>query len=172
MKIVGISFLIVGVILFVALGVIAVVQSYHFDRNCGDYLKLAGDAPTIVRANDFLKKAISYLEETGKTSGDSAVIFKKKPSNDIEIWYQQLVAAEKTTEEILAKGDKAPQLEKDNALMKIRETVLDQGQDVNVTHPAWISIYPDQVNFFGALVASAVFIILGSIFFVWAEMRY
>ena len=167
MKSVGITLLVVGGISLIALGVISVVWDYHFDRDCGDYLKLAGDAPTVSRANDFLKKAISYLEETGKTSGDSGVIFKKKPSNDIKIWYQQLVAAKETTEEILAKGDKASQLEKDNALMKIRETVLDQGEkETEVTRPDYIALFPYQAIILLSVAAAIVLLGLGAILLV------
>jgi hypothetical protein len=171
MKFVGVVLTVLGVILFVGFCVFAIVQAYHFDRDCGDYLKLAGDAPTITRANDFLKKAIVYLGETGKTSGDSAFIFKRRPSNDVAVWYQQLVAAEKTTEDILAKGDNAPQLEKDNALMKIRETVLDQGEGVIVTHPTNISLYPGQGSFYRGLIASIVLIVAGCIVWFIGELR-
>jgi hypothetical protein len=164
-KFIGAVLTVLGVILLIGLCVFAIVRAYHFDRNCGDYLKLAGDAPTITRANDFLKKAIAYLKETGKTSGDSAFIFKHKPTNDIAIWYQQLIAAENTTEEILVKGDAATQLEKDNALMKIRETILDQGEGVSVTHPTNISFYPRQGAFYRWLILSIVLAVAG--FIVW-----
>jgi hypothetical protein len=133
------------VILFVFLSVYCIYQGYVFKLNCGGYLKLAADAPTIERAGDFLSRALGYIEKTGKTSGNSAVIFKT-PENDVGLWYGQLLAAKMTTDKILERGSSATQLEKDNALMKIRETLLDQGEKGTViTRPAHISIVPYQV---------------------------
>lgn len=133
----------VAVLLF--LGTFIVVRGYLFDRDCGDYLKLAADAPTVERADGFLSKAIAYLDRTGRTAGNSAIIFKT-PENDVGIWYGQLKAAHETTITILAKKPDATQLERDNALMKIRETLLDQGETGTVvTAPAHISIVPYQV---------------------------
>jgi hypothetical protein len=155
MRIAGIILVVVGVLCLIFLLGASLYQDYRFNRDCGDYLKLAADAPTVERADEFLGKAIAFIEKTGRTSGNSAIIFKK-PTDDMGTWYGQLKGSKETTEKILAKGDAATQLERDNALMKIRETVLDQGKDgESVTTPSWISLVPHQASY-----------ILGCLFFI------
>ncbi len=109
---------------------------------------MAGDAPTIERADDFLGKAIVHIEQKGLTNGNSAYMFST-PKNDLSIWYNQLKEAKKTTEDIIMRAgndhSSAMQLEKSNALMKIREVVLDNSSSgTSVTLPANISWYPNQ----------------------------
>lgn len=121
---------------------------YDFSRNCEDYLKLAGDAPTLERADEFLGKAVGFVEQKGLTGGNSAYIFRT-PKNDVGIWYGQLKAAKETTGTLLKKIGENPtsvtQLERDNALMKIREVVLDDSQGgVSVTAPEHIMWFPNQ----------------------------
>ena len=140
------AWILCGLLVVALLGLIGylVWNDYVFGRDCAGYLKLAGDAPTIERANEFLGKAVSYLARTGKTEGSSAIIFRT-PKADVGIWYGQIVAAKKNLAQLLEKGEAASQLEKDNSLMKIRETVLDQGEaGTKVTSPPNISIYPRQ----------------------------
>jgi hypothetical protein len=141
---------ILGIISLVLVSVVSIQFWYSFKTNCGDYLKLAGDAPTVERANEFLDKAISYLERENKTSGNSALIFHT-PANDVGVWYGQLKAAKQIVEQVLNYQPKASedpnllQVNKSNALMKVRETVLDQGENgVSVTKPAHITWYPNQ----------------------------
>ena len=133
------------VALFIFLALFGIVRGYFFSRDCGSYLKLAADAPTVERASGFMETAIAYLVATGRTQGNSAVIFKT-PKNDVGIWYQQTRAALETTRAIIQKGAGASQLERDNALMKIRETLLDMGESgTQLTLPSHISIVPYQV---------------------------
>jgi hypothetical protein len=136
---------VLSVCLLIFLVGFGVIRGYLFNYECGGYLKLAADAPTVERANGFLVRAVSYLDKTGRTHGNSAVIFKT-PGNDVGIWYAQIMESLKTTEEIIKKGSGASQLERDNALMKIRETLLDVGESgTELTHPAHIAIVPYQV---------------------------
>lgn len=147
MKALGVIFSTIAIVLLLFLSVYCIYAAYVFDRDCESYLKLAGDAPTVEKADAFLGKAIAHLERAGKTSGNSAVIFKT-PTNDVGIWFGQLSGAKQTTEAIIAKAEAVTQLERDNALMKIREVVLDdKGGETGtaVTLPAHISIVPHQV---------------------------
>jgi len=147
MKGFGFVFLGIWILLFACLGVYGVVQAYLFDLRCGDYLKLAADASSVKMADDFLAKSIDYLNRTGKISGNSAIIFKK-PKHDVGIWYRQILAAKSLTEQMVAKGDKATALENSNVLMKVRETLLDNGEHgQHLTLPVYISLVPNQLAY-------------------------
>ncbi len=111
-------------------------------------MKLAGDAPSIQRADEFLGKALDYMEKENLTQGNSALIFPT-PTSNVGIWYQQIKGAKETTENILAREKESPvavsQLERDNALMKIREVLLDNSSNGTVvTAPNLISWFPMQ----------------------------
>lgn len=139
--------LLISLIGLLVLGIIAIFAEVGFNSDCGDYLKLAGDAPSIKKADEFLASALGYIEREKLTSGNTGVIFRGYPTNDCAVWYEQIQGAKATTDSILTKIAEDPesvtQLEKDNALMKIREVVLDQGNDgTSVTHPEWISLHP------------------------------
>jgi len=127
----------VSLVGMIVLGTVSCLSVYQFNRGCADYLKLAGDASTVEAANGFLGQALSYMEATGKTSGNSSLIFKK-PSSDVGIWYKQTKDAKGVLEGIIAKGDEATGIEKSNALIKVRETVLDE---TSVTYPPHIALY-------------------------------
>lgn len=130
-----------GIISLIIFCITIFLWGYWFDRDCGNYLKLAGDAPNIERTESFLRSALAYIDSHHLTEGNTAWIFKT-PENDLSIWHGQIVGAWETASSLILKAGKATQLEKDNALMKIRETVLDEGQAVQITHPANISWYP------------------------------
>lgn len=139
-------FLGIAVVLTLFVALVATINWYGFKNGCSAYLKLAGDAPNIEKADEFLGKALEYIEENELTRGNSAILFKT-PDADLRIWYEQLLGAKRTTEDVLESLRKDPasidQLTRDNALMKLREVVLDEGSDgTEVTLPANISWYP------------------------------
>ncbi len=166
MKTLGFIFTTIGTILLIGLIIISIVCWYGNKVGCKDYLKLAGDAPTVQKANEFLEKALGYMERRGLTNGNSAFLFRT-PSSDVGIWYNQVKGAQQTLVSILAKGEAVSQLEKDNALMKIREVVLDQGErGTKVTMPVHIMLFPLQSLFFVMLILGGVILIIGVIV-VW-----
>ena len=63
-------------------------------------------------------------------------------------------------EELRMVPEGATQLEKSNILMKLRETLIDQGQIVHVTVPRGISVFPHNTAYFlwalGSLFAGVV----------------
>jgi hypothetical protein len=135
-----------GAILLVLVIIFSVVWWYDLKVGCTDYLKLAGDAPTITKADEFLGKALEYMDRKNLKQGNSAVLFQT-PSSDIGIWYEQIRGAKRTLQRILLKDnqDSISQLERDNALMKVREVVLDSGSDgTEVTTPSKLAWYPQQ----------------------------
>jgi hypothetical protein len=133
------------------------IRWYDFKTGCGDYLKLAGDAPTVERAHGFLTTAIAYVDDRGLTNGNSA-FFLHTPKNDLRVWSGQLRGGCDTLAGILEREAAVPgsvsQLEQDNALMKLREVLLDQGSSgTKLTLPDNITVYPDQIAFlFGVLL--------------------
>jgi hypothetical protein len=170
MKVLGIVLTTIGAILLAVLLVNSIMRWYDTKVGCGDYLKLAGDAPTVQKAYDFLEIALDYMEKRGLTNGNSAVLFRT-PSSDIGIWYNQVKGAKETLTSILAKGEMATQLEKDNALMKVREVVLDQGeQGTKVTMPANITLFPMQVLFWVMFILGGVILIIGVIVILRADL--
>lgn len=150
--------------LFLIVGICHIVMEYNFDNTVGDYLKLAGDAPSVERANEFLTNAIDGIERRGITKGNSAYIFKT-PDADVGIWYSQITGAKETLTSILnrvkADSSSVTQLERDNALMKIREVLLDQSQSgTTVTLPPHIAIYPQHWTMFIFYVIFAILAIV------------
>lgn len=143
----------------------AIIRSIEFKTYCKDYLKLSGDAPTVEKAKEYLDKAIEYLDKNDLRSGNSGVIIKT-PDKDVGIWYQQITGARDTARKMLSGNH--TQLEKDNALMKIREVVIDSGEDVEVTYPDNIVNYPNQVSFFWSVLLSTLgFCVFG----IWLLFR-
>ena len=103
----------------------SIVKGVRFDANCGNYLELAGDANSIELAEKHLSKAITYLEENKMTSGDTRVVIYY-PKNDVGLWYENLKTAQLQLQEMIRQGN-ASDLEKSNMLMKLRETLLNEG---------------------------------------------
>lgn len=175
MKIFSWILAVVGTVSVILVSILSVVFWYNFTNNCEDYLKLSGDAPTVERADKFLGQAISYIEKKSLTTGNSAYIFST-PQNDLSIWYDQLKGAKETTHDLLEKAKNDPtsvtQLERDNALMKIREVVLDNSSSgTSVTLPTNITWFPFQ---WGMLIWwwASILIATGGWFLVFKSSDY
>ena len=148
--------------IFVAWGLTRIVLSINFDRFCSGYLKRAADANTVELAKTNLAMALSYAEDKGLSSGYTSIIYRT-PDEDVGFWYNNLEAALIELDKI---GADATQLEKTNVLMKLRETLLDQGKEkISVTFPEGISVFPSNNGFavwgfIGLLIAIAGALIL------------
>jgi len=108
------------------------------------------------------------------TSGNSAFIFHT-PRNDVGIWYEQINGAKETASRLLEKIKEDPesvsQLEKDNALMKIREVVLDLGESgTKITTPKNISWFPNQWLMLILWIVSPILLVWGLI--KWSRGNY
>ncbi|MEK7631304.1 MAG: hypothetical protein AAB445_00350 [Patescibacteria group bacterium] len=142
---------IICLLVFTITSISGLVWDYQFDRDCGDYLKLAGDAPTVERAHNFLEKAVDYIEAHGLTQGNTGMVFHRT-TDDLGIWYGNILGAKATLDTLILEAKQNPQsvsqLTRDNALMKIREVVLDHtGNGQSVTGPDWVSMHPHQSTF-------------------------
>jgi hypothetical protein len=115
----------------------SIVKDVQFSANCGEYLKLAADANDVDMAEKHLTTAIDYLEANDLTSGHTK-IFVYRPSNDIGLWYENLKVAQTQLQEM--QKTEYTELEQSNMLMKLRETILDDGG--SLTKPIGIALVP------------------------------
>lgn len=145
---------------------VVIVKSISMKQNCTGYLKRAADANTVETAKEQLEKSISYLEANGVTTGYTSVLWIT-PDEDIEFWFKNLKASQNE----LSKVDSTTSsLEKSNLLMKLRETLIDNGEKGdNLTVPKGLSRYPNN-TLFGILMWIGGFIIVG--LFVWAGVEF
>lgn len=152
MKAVLISIAIIIMIIPVVVYGIAIFNAIQMDANCISYFSMAADANSVDLAEKHLTTGIEYLEKHNLTSGHTNFIIYK-PTNDIGFWYDNLKSAQAQLQQLKAKED-LTELEESNALMKLRETLLDEG---SVTHPSMISFYPNHI---GWIIAMALIWIL------------
>lgn len=116
-----------------------IVMDIVFDRNVEGHLKRAADANTIELAEKELSGVVSHLQQNNMTSGYTSV-FWRTPDEDVGFWYTNLTAS---LGELRNVSKEATQLEKSNILIKLRETLVDHGQNsVKVTVPPGMSIFP------------------------------
>ena len=122
-----------------------IYNSVVYDIHCGGYLKRAADANTVDMDNKELAEALKYLEYNKMTEGYTSVLWKT-PSEDVGFWYQNLKSSKEELEKV---KPETTQLERTNVLMKLRETLLDHGENGDsVTAPAGISVFPNNTSYF------------------------
>ena len=131
----------IGIILMLLASVIfgfRISKNIEFKQNVSGYLKRAADANTIALANQELTKVIDYLEANNITEGYTS-IFYETPNEDISFWYQNLKASQLELTNLQSESA----LEKTNVLMKLRETLVDNGEKTRVTIPPGLAVYPN-----------------------------
>ena len=139
-----------------------IVKKITLTQNCTGYLKRAADANSVETAKAELNKAISYLEANQLTTGYTSVLWRT-PDEDIEFFYQNLKASELELSKVT---ETTSSLEKTNILMKLRETLLDNGEKGDsLTYPDGLSRYPNN-GFWGIITLLGVGIIIFLI--IWA----
>ncbi|MEL6133484.1 MAG: hypothetical protein AAFR59_08995 [Bacteroidota bacterium] len=106
-------------------------------QNVTGHLKNAADANTVELAEQQLSMALDYLESNGLTEGYTS-IWVQTPKDDIGFWYRNL----KASQEELQSLKSSSALEKTNVLMKLRETLVDVGENTRVTYPEGLIRYP------------------------------
>lgn len=137
----GIVSSLIGLAVCISWAAIAGVKAVQFGQNCTGYLKLAADANTVPQARAQLAKAVEYLEHRKLTEGFTSVLWNT-PDEDIGFWYTNL----RESLDALSNVENSAPLEQSNALMKLRETILDQGADGSVvTRPMGISRFPNNL---------------------------
>ena len=127
---------------------VAIVKTIQMDSNCISYFEMAADANSVKLAEKHLTTGIKYLEDNNLTSGNTKIILYR-PTNDLELWCENLKSAQNQLQELIDREDLS-ELEESNALMKLRETLLTSKG--SVTHPEMISFYPNHVGWFWTLM--------------------
>lgn len=123
--------------------IICIVRGVVFNQNCGGYLEQAANANSVELALERLNVAIEYVEEHNMTDGYTSVLWKTE-SDNIGYWYRNL----KTCQEELEACVNSSQLEKTNVLLKVRESLTDEGKDgTELITPNGISRYPNNALF-------------------------
>ena len=118
---------------------VCVVKSVKFTQECEGYLKQAADANTPEIALDRINKAVSYIEANSLTEGYTSILWRTEDEN-IGFWYENILACQKELENCIGSS----QLEKTNVLMKVRESLTDNGEKGTIlTIPNGISKYPN-----------------------------
>lgn len=163
---------IIAILIFfiIPIGIITtrIVKSVQFEQECGGYLKRAADANTIGIAESELSKTVDYLESNNLITGYTSV-FYKTPDEDIEFWYSNL---KESLIELRSVDENASNLEKANVLMKLRETLIDDGNNnSSITMPQAIHLYPNNGIWLFLTNLSWILVLAGLIFYaIWLEL--
>jgi hypothetical protein len=111
----------------------------RFDIECSGHLKRAADANSVELAVQEMETVVEYLEGKRMTSGYTSIFFRS-PDEDVGFWYKNLKSAR---DELSRVEPETSSLERTNILMKLRETLVDEGTNgVTVTVPAGITVFP------------------------------
>lgn len=113
-------------------------KSVILKQNVTGHLKRAGDANTLDLAKEELNYVINYLQQNHLTEGYTSVLWKT-PDEDVSFWYRNLMASKKELDNYTGNSS----LEKTNLLMKLRETLVDEGEKTKVTVPPGLSVFPN-----------------------------
>ena len=144
----------------------AVANVIQFNIDCKWHLKLAADANSIELAKRELKTAIDYAEANGLTNGYTSVWFKV-PTDNLEFWFSNLQSA---YNELCELPEDVTPLEKANVLMKLRETLTDDGQNgTSVTIPDSISLYPHNKAYAYSIIFFVLLALIGSVVYIKAD---
>jgi len=111
-----------------------------FDIDIGGHMKRAADANTIEMATEEMRIVVDQIETKGYTTGYTSIIYRT-PDEDVGFWYRNMNSSLSELESVPVT---ATPLERSNILMKLRETLLDSGQNGDdITTPPGIPRYPD-----------------------------
>lgn len=164
-KLLAIILLLLGLIV----PTILTVKQVKFDQGCEGYLKQAADANTPDLALERINHAIDYIESNGLTEGYTSIFWKTEDEN-IEFWYKNILACREELELVL----ESSQLEKTNVLMKVRESLTDNGEHVVITIPQGIHKYPHN-GLWALLLSVSLVLIIGSASYLgisWMNSKY
>ena len=143
-----------SILLFISLVVFRIYSNIVIKQELTGHLKRAADANSIELALSELKTALVYTENNNLTNGYTSIIYKT-PDEDLGFWYRNLKASKLELE----KTKNSTSLEKTNVLLKLRETLLDEGKKGSrITYPRGISIYPNNKLFALLFLISLIFI--------------
>ena len=163
------TLVILVVVLFVAWTGIRIYNAVIFEKDCGGYLKRAADANTVELAKGELSKVLAYMERHDLTEGYTSVVYRT-PDEDIGFWYTNL---KNSYQGLAALNPDTTPLEESSMLIKLRETILDEGSHISVTSPAVISMYPynGTMAILGViLLLVSLVLVVGGVLFLYKEV--
>lgn len=140
-----------SLLILVVLITVRIAYGVRYKQDIGGHLKLAADANSSELAQKQLKIALDNMEEWNlcNSMGDDCFtsVLWRTPDEDVGYWRENI----QTTYEDLASmsdEDRNSNLTESNQLMKVRETLLDSGENGDkVTSPDGISVYPNNGEF-------------------------
>jgi hypothetical protein len=161
------TFIVMCLVVFIVLvGGVRIVKDISLKQNCTGYLKRAADANTVETAIAQLQKSINYLEVNDITDGYTSVLWRT-PDEDVKFWYDNLKASEA---ELMKVDSTTSSLEKTNMLMKLRETLIDNGEKGDtLTVPKGLSRYPNN-TLWGILTTFATVILIGLVITLYVKV--
>jgi len=161
---IGDQILVACVTIFTLVFTIHIVAGIRLNQQYTGHLKRAADANSLTLAEKELEIAVNYLKsrnlhtEDGRNQGridDHTSIVYSTPDEQISFHYDNVSSALEDVRAVIAKGEKATHLERSNVLMKLRETLVDNGEaGVKVTFPQGLDVYPYNTALLGALLFS------------------
>lgn len=110
-------------------------QEYTLHRDVTGHLKRAADANSVRLAKQELDTAIQGIRDRNLTEGETHILFPS-PSQDLGFWFDNITSARQDLDKLDLEDD---QLTTTNALMKLRETLLDEN---SITVPTNASVFP------------------------------
>jgi hypothetical protein len=108
------------------------ISYIQFDRLCTQHIERAGEATDVEIAASELEIAMDYLRGHNMTSGYTSIIYRT-PDEDLGFKFQNYSTAENELKSLSG----ATELEKTNALLKLRESIHENG-----TMPDGAWLYP------------------------------
>lgn len=130
---------------FLAFASIRTFRAIDFNQNCGGYLERAANSNTIELAKTEMSRAVQYIDKKGLNSGHTSVIYDT-PDEDVGFWSNNMKSSLEELQSI--KVDSSP-LERSNVLMKLRDTLTDNGESgTQLIYPEGISVHPNNTFFF------------------------
>lgn len=143
------------------------IKNIQFDQDCAGYLKQAADANTAEIALERINLAIEYADRNNLNHGYTSVLWRTEDEN-IGFWYKNLTAC-KSELEMCMNGS---QLEKSNVLMKVRESLTDNGKNgTSLTIPKGLSRYPDNAVYL-IFTWLSIFAFSGGLFLIFYVFYY
>jgi hypothetical protein len=144
---------------FLAWAGCATYSGVMFDLRCGNYLQRAANSNTVELAHQNLQVAVKYMEANSMTAGNTGALWDT-PNQDVGFWYTNLTAS---LDELKQVRPDASQLERSNLLMKLRETLLDNGSSGDsLTVPTGISVFPfNTLFFFWSIISGMLTVFFG-----------
>ena len=125
-------------VLFLGLAIFRIYSNIIFKQELSGHLKRAADANTVELALTELQSSLNYIENNNLTSGYTSVLYTTQ-DEDLSFWYANL----KASAEELEKSKGGSLLEKTNVLLKLRESLMDDGsKGSHITYPEGLAIYP------------------------------